>query len=80
VTKTLDAAPYWKLRAICSDTQRCSVAALAARDAFMAAQQKQAALLTEYGLDAKAETFTLDDDTLTITFPDATEASRANPA
>jgi hypothetical protein len=71
VTKTLDAAAYWKLRALCSDTQRFAVAVQAARDAFAAAQQKQAALLVEYGLDATAATFTLDDDALAVTFPEA---------
>jgi hypothetical protein len=69
-TRTLDAADYWKLRAICSEAQRCELIARQARVELAAAAQKQTAVLIDLGLDAAAPTFTLDDDTLTITVPD----------
>ena len=71
MTRTLDAAAYWKLRAICAESQRCAAVAVAAREAMVAADKKQTALLVELGLDPKAPTFTLDDDTFTVTVPDA---------
>jgi hypothetical protein len=70
MTRTLDAADYWKLRAICGEAQRCEALALQARDAFATAHKKQAAVLTALGLDPTLPTFTLDDDALTITIPD----------
>jgi hypothetical protein len=68
--KTLDAAAYWKLRARFADAQRCAVAALAAREALTAAQAAQTACLREVGLDPSAASWTLDDDTLTVTVPE----------
>lgn len=70
MTRTLDAADYWKLRALCSDAQRCETLALQARDALTIARQKQAAALTALGLDPKLPSFTLDDEPCTITVPD----------
>jgi hypothetical protein len=71
LTRTpLEAAAYWKLRALCSDTQRCEVLARQARDALAIAQAKQTAALTACGIDAQIPTFTLDDDTCTITVPE----------
>jgi hypothetical protein len=67
----LAAADYWKLRAICSETQRCEVIALQARNELVAAHKKQEAALAALGLDPKAPTFSLDDDTLTLTMPDS---------
>lgn len=71
MTRTLDAADYWKLRAICSEAQRCELIVLTARDTLASAHKKQTDVLTALGLDAKAPSFTLDDDTLTITVPEA---------
>ncbi len=68
----LGAAAYWKLRAICTDAQRAAEAVQHARDAFAVAQQKQRAALVDLGLDPNALSFALDDDTLTVTFPDDT--------
>jgi hypothetical protein len=70
VTRTLEAAAYWKLRALCSEAQRCEGLALQARAALVIAQQKQAAALTALDLDPQMPTFSLDDDTLAITVPD----------
>ncbi len=67
----LGPAAYWKLRAICTDAQRATEAAQYAREAMVAAQQKQRAALTDLGLDPAAQSFLLDDDTLTVTFPEA---------
>jgi hypothetical protein len=71
VKQTLEPAAYWKLRAICTDAQRAAEAAQHARDAMVTAQQKQRAALTDLGLDPAAQSFVLDDDTLTVTFPEA---------
>jgi hypothetical protein len=71
LTRTLDAADYWKLRAVCSEAQKCEALAYQAREAFAAAYKKQTATLAALGLDPKAPTFTLDDDALTITVPEA---------
>jgi hypothetical protein len=70
MTQTLEAVAYWKLRAICSEASLCEARALQARDALATAHAKQNAQLAALGLDPKAPTFTLDDDTLTITVPD----------
>jgi hypothetical protein len=70
MTRTLEAGAYWKLRAICSEAQRAELVAAQARDGLAAAYKKQTAALEALGLDPTAPTFTLDDDTLTITVPD----------
>jgi hypothetical protein len=70
MTRTLDAADYWKLRAICGEAQRCELLALQARAELAAAHKKQTAVLTALGLDPATPSFTLDDDALTITVPD----------
>jgi hypothetical protein len=70
MTRTLDPVDYWKLRAICSEASLCEVRALQARADLATAQKKQDAQLAALGLDPHAPTFTLDDDTLTITVPD----------
>jgi hypothetical protein len=70
VTKTLDALDYWKLRAICSEASLCEVRAFQARADLATAHKKQNAQLVALGFDPAAPTFTLDDDTLAITFPD----------
>jgi hypothetical protein len=74
VTKTLEPVDYWKLRAICAEASRCEIIALQARNDLTTAHKKQNAALTALGLDPTAPTFTLDDDTLTITFPETREA------
>jgi hypothetical protein len=71
MTRTLEAADYWRLRAICSEAQRCELLALHARQEFATAHKKQTAALVELGLDPAAPSFSLDDDTLTITVPEA---------
>jgi hypothetical protein len=71
MTRTLEAAAYWRLRAICSEAQRCELLALQARAEFATAHKKQTAALVELGLDGSAPSFSLDDDTLTITVPEA---------
>jgi hypothetical protein len=71
MTRTLEAADYWRLRAICSEAQRCELLALQARAELATATKKQTAALVELGLDASAPSFSLDDDTLTITVPEA---------
>lgn len=63
MTRTLDAAAYWKLRALCTDAQRCN-------DALAAAAKRQAGALADLGLPADAQNFTLNDDTCEVTFPD----------
>lgn len=60
--QSLDEAKYWKLRAVCTDTQR-------AQDAYVAAQKRQMALLAELNFKTDAN-FSLNDDALEITFPD----------
>ena len=70
MTRTLEAADYWKLRALCSEAIRCDLIARQALADRATAQQKQDAALTALGLEARTPTFTLDDDTLTITVPD----------
>jgi hypothetical protein len=71
MTRTLEAADYWRLRAICSEAQRCELLALHARQEFTTAHKKQTAALVELGLDGSAPSFSLDDDTLTVTIPEA---------
>ena len=71
MTRTLAAADYWHLRAVCSEAQRGELVARQARAELAAALKTQAAALAALGLDPAAPTFTLDDDTLTITVPDA---------
>jgi hypothetical protein len=71
MTRPLEAVDYWKLRALCTDAQRAELVAVHARDALATARQKQAAALRALALDPAAPTFTLDDDALTITIPDA---------
>jgi hypothetical protein len=70
MTRTLEAADYWRLRAICSEAQRCELLALQARAELATAHKKQTAALVELGLDASAPSFSLDDETLTLTVPD----------
>ena len=70
MTKTLEPVEYWKLRAICSEASLCEVRALQVRAELATAHKKQNAQLAALGLDPQAPTFTLDDDTLTITVPD----------
>jgi hypothetical protein len=71
MTHTLDAAVYWKVRTFFSETQRLAAVAVAARDAVKTAEQRQTALLRELGIDPQATAWQLDDDTCTITTPDA---------
>jgi hypothetical protein len=52
MTRTLDGADYWKLRAICSEAQRCELLALQARAELAAAQKKTTAALADLGLPA----------------------------
>jgi hypothetical protein len=70
MTRTLEPVDYWKLRAICSEATLCEMRALQARADLATANKKQDTQLAALGLDPKAPTFTLDDDTLTITVPD----------
>ena len=71
MTCTLDAAKYWRLRAICSEAQRCELLAVHARNDLAVALKKQTAALADLGIDPAAPSFTLDDDACTITIPDA---------
>jgi hypothetical protein len=71
VTHPLEAVAYWKLRAICSEASRCEVIALQARADLATAHKKQNAQLAALGFDPTSPTFTLDDDALTITFPES---------
>ena len=41
MTRTLEPIEYWKLRALCSDTQRCEVLARQARETLTTAHGKQ---------------------------------------
>ena len=41
MTRTLEAADYWRLRAICSEAQRCELLALQARAELATAHKKQ---------------------------------------
>jgi hypothetical protein len=70
MTHTLEAATYWRLRAICSEASLCEVRALQARADLATATKKRIETLTALGFDAAAPTFTLDDDALTIAFPE----------
>ncbi len=72
---TLDPAPYWRLRAICTDAQRAAETAQHAHEVFVLAQHKQRAALTDLGFDPTAQAFTLDDDTLSVTFAEAPPAA-----
>jgi hypothetical protein len=71
MTRTLEAAPYWQLRAYCSEAQRWALALEHARAELARALQHQTGALRAHGF-GDPPTFTLDDDTLTITVPDAT--------
>jgi hypothetical protein len=70
MTRTLEAAAYWRLRALCSETQRLELIAVHARAELASAHKKQTAALVALELDPKAPTFSLDDDTLSITVPE----------
>jgi hypothetical protein len=70
MTRTLEPVDYWKLRAICSEAVLCETRALQARADLATAHKKQNAQLAALGFDPTMPTFTLDDDTLTITFPE----------
>jgi hypothetical protein len=71
---TLDSAAYWKLRAVCGDTQRLQVMQQAIAEQIGTAQKKQAALVAdlalEHGFPENPPTFQMDDETLTINIPE----------
>ena len=67
MTKALDPASYWKLRAICTDTSR-------AHDALLVAQKRQTAVLIELGFGPAMPSFTLNDETLEVNVPDTDAA------
>jgi hypothetical protein len=70
--RTLEAAAYWKLRALCSEAQRLELVAVHARETLAAALKKQTDALAALELDPRLPSFTLDDDTCTITVPEGT--------
>jgi hypothetical protein len=70
MTHTLDQAAYWKMRALLAECQRCAVVATSARDIFQVAEQRQTAYLKELGINPKAPSWTMDDDTCTVTTAD----------
>lgn len=65
---------YWKLRALCGDTQRLQVLMQAASEQLRHAQAKQEAYLADLALERgfleKPGTFHLDDETLTLNIPE----------
>jgi hypothetical protein len=71
---TLDADQYWKLRALCSDTQRLQVMQQAVTEQIATAKRKQDACLAdlalEHGLPEHLVAFSLEDDTLTVVIPE----------
>jgi hypothetical protein len=75
VKVTLDAEEYWKLRAICGDTQRLQVMLQAVNEQLKVAQSKQDACLADlalaHGLLETLPTFQLDDATLSLVMPEA---------
>ena len=70
MTRTLDAAVYWHLRAICAETQRYEVIARQAHTDLVAANKRQTQALAALGFDPTMPSFTLDDDSCAITVPD----------
>jgi hypothetical protein len=70
MTHTFEPVVYWKLRALCTETQRCAMLAQHAQESLLAANGKQVALLTELGLDPKTPNFTLNDEMFTLTIPE----------
>jgi hypothetical protein len=70
MNKILDPIVYWKLRAICADFQKSQITVVQAQDVYLGTQKKQKAILSELGFDPDSPNFTLDDDKLSITFPD----------
>jgi hypothetical protein len=76
MTHQLDDLAFWRLRALCTDTQRLVVIAQQAREAAITAEKKQNAFLAElaktHDIDpATLGQYTLDDETRTLTTPDA---------
>ena len=69
----LDPLVFWRLRAVCADTQRLQAIAQHTMDALKIAQQKQDDAVTQlalhHGFDPKTA-FVLDDDTEMITLPE----------
>lgn len=65
MNKTLDPIVYWKLRAICGDTQRSLLMVQQAQEAFRIASKKQADIFNELDLEVNGN-YQLDDDTLSI--------------
>jgi hypothetical protein len=70
---TLDPLVFWRLRAVCADTQRLQVLAQQTLEALKQAQAKQDDLVTQcalhHGFDPKT-TFVLEDATESVTLPD----------
>jgi hypothetical protein len=70
---TLDPLVFWRLRAVCADTQRLQVVAQATLDALKIAQAKQDDLVTQcalhHGFDPKSQ-FVLEDATESLTLPE----------
>jgi hypothetical protein len=74
MTHQLDDLTFWKLRALCTDTQRLAAIAQQAHAAALAAEKKQNAYLAELaktnGIEpATLAQYVLDDDALTLTVP-----------
>jgi hypothetical protein len=71
---TLGAEAYWKLRALCCDTQRLQVMQQAVTEQIATAKRKQDACLAdlalEHGLPEHLLAFSLEDDTLTLVIPE----------
>ena len=74
MTHQLDALSFWKLRALCTDTQRLIALAQQAQAAALAAEKKQQAYLAELArvsdIDPATLTqYTLNDETLSLIVP-----------
>jgi hypothetical protein len=71
---------FWKLRARCSETRRIAEGARFAIAQAQAAQDRCLAdLATLYGFDASVQTFSLDDDALSIEIADTLKNSEQKP-
>lgn len=79
MTHSLDPVVFWRLRAVCADTQRLQVLAQATMEALKTAQRKQDDAVTQLalhqGFDPKSQ-FVLDDETETITLPEGAALMR----
>lgn len=73
MTLRLEPVVFWRLRAVCGDTQRLQAIAQATLDALKLAQRKQDDAVTQlalhHGFDPHTN-FVLDDETESLTLPE----------